>query len=314
MSLDLRSAAVSTHISFRNTVFGYIHEQEKAESIDVARVIKYICLEYYLLQEDWTTCWAQYPLHWMYKEAEYLPSNDWSERTKFEMDQFVGYKRDFGHPIQAEVLRIKTNVHGEATQLFLKFAYDSNHIPYGWVTVPNHRLCAPHLMQSPHFDGISGNLTVGSFDESIAEYRWSFKLLQSGPLSFGLRAQGEMINNPQSLSSLYYQIASFSRGERRIKNGDILHLVWDLIGQSARVERGENVLVNVPLFRGGADMRYHNKVNWDPKSRYFVVIDHSDYSERFTKSMKTDREFNVEHSQTIIKFMDFSIKQKSPNC
>ena len=313
MSLNLRSAAVTTHVKFRNSVFGFIRAHEKNESIQVASIIKYLCLEYYLLKEEWTSCWSEHP-HWIYEGGNHMNTSDWSQRTKFELYQFVGYKTDSGHHIQAEILRIKTNNDGEANQLFLKFAYNYNYIPYQWIDVPNKRLCAPHLIQPPHFDGIYGNLAVGAFDESIAEYRWSFKLWQSGPFTIGLRRQGQMVNNPQSLSTLYFEIASFSRDNRRIKKGDIFHLVLDLVEQSARVERGGKVLVNVPLFHDGSDMRYHNKMNWNPKSQYFVVIDHSDYAERFAKSLKilTDRKFNHQRSQRIVKFTDFGIKQKSP--
>ena len=323
MSSKFRVAADSTHITFRNTVFGFIREHEKTASINVACIIKYLCLEYYMLREQWTSCWAQYPLHWIYKEGERPQSDDWSHRTMFKVNEIVGYRPDSGHPIQAQIIRIKTNDNGTTAKLFLKFAFNTSHVPYGWFTIPNNRLCAPHLIEPPHFDGISGSVAVGAFDENVAEYRWSFKLWRSVPFTIGLRCRGKMIHDRVSLRDTYSSIVSFQRSDQLLKVGDVFHLVLDMIGQCARIEVEGNTLSKgamctiekVPFTTKRISSRYQNGINWDSKGQYFVVIDHTDYSVRsigtFTPNRKTDREFTVEHSNRIVKLMGFTIKQRN---
>ena len=214
MASKLRSAVSSTHIKFRDTVFGYIHQHEKNASITVAALIKYLCLEYYLLKEEWTSGCALYPLHWICNNGHVPLSNDWSKRTKYEVNQVVGYRRASFPSIQAQIGHLKKNEGGDITKLFLHCGTLSNtyHPTYRWITIPNDRLFPPHLIKTPHFDGISGTLPINSYDDSIAEYRWTFELLQLRPFSIGLLHQGDIsafkgVPHERRFSSLYQRMA-----------------------------------------------------------------------------------------------------------
>ena len=310
MSTKLRSAVSSTHIKFRDTVFGYVHQHEQDASINVAALIKYLCLDYYLLKEEWTSCWAQYPLHWIYKNGEYPQSNDWSKRTKYEVHQLVGYRPDSGDPIQAEIIRMRKNGDRDVTKLFLNFAPNTNHVPYGWITIPNDRLFPPHLIGAPRFDGISGTLPINASDESITEYRWTFELLQLRSFAIGLRDQREIISSMaigfRHTQNFYHNsyrcIAWIPRPRSHFKKGDVLHVILDLRKQSVKVESEGQVLRHKSFTKDDIVGAGKGEIYWNPKvQHFFLVIDYGDST--------TDREFGVEDSKKILKFKQFAIKQ-----
>lgn len=294
--------AGSTHNRFHLTVFGFVREHEKDESINVAAMIKYLCLEYYLLKEEWTSCWAQYPFHWILKNGTNSLADDWSKRTMFDLGQSIGYKPDSGPTIQADILQINTNDSGQVTKIFLSFErLDTNHKPYGWVTVPNERLCAPNFIAPSHWEAVSGTFPIDTSDESIAEYRWSFQFIRLQPIKIGLHRQGTPINSSSIFPNLYNEMLYFKRPHHYLKSGDIFHVVLDLIACCVRVEIGK--------------VRYsskkHKQMKWTlgkSKRAHFLVIDYHAYS---GPRRKINREFRIEDSNKILKFKEFSIKQKS---
>lgn len=292
------------HSRFQHTVFGFIREHQKSVSINVPSVVKYLCLQYYLLKEEWCSRSAQYPSHLFRK----VQRNEKYPRTKYEVNEIVDYRLDSGQCIKAQVERLKKGVNGHITKLFLKFASNNNHVPYGWVPVPTDRLCAPHLIhphqyircldpriQPTHFDAISGSVAVGDFDESITEYRWTFKLLQSRIITIGLRQKGKL----KYFSSLPHDDFDFTLtpGDD-LQDGDVFYVVLDVIGKSMRIERKGKL-----LFRGLFNGRSIAHCSLDNLSgRHFLVI-------RFG-NQKSKRVFTMEHANRIVKFKGFTIRQK----
>ena len=53
----------SANNHFKFSVFGYLRDQEKHESINIPMMIKYICLNYYLLTDKFTKCGEKITLH-----------------------------------------------------------------------------------------------------------------------------------------------------------------------------------------------------------------------------------------------------------
>ena len=62
MTMSLKRVK-SANKHFKFSVFGYLRDHEKQESINIPMMIKYICLNYYLLTDKFTKCGNQITLH-----------------------------------------------------------------------------------------------------------------------------------------------------------------------------------------------------------------------------------------------------------
>lgn len=311
---------------FKNTVLGYVREHENNVSINIACVIKSLCLEYYLLKEEWTSCWARYPLHWIELwSTDQKYTDDWSERATFKTHQFAGYLDDSGHLVPARIMRMMKDQRGDVYKLLLSI-YTVDKIDYGWVKVPNVRIRKPnpdefgdnklypvhgiHGIFSPHLNAVSGSLPVGALDDSVAEYRWTLKVIQSNRWRIGLRLQSHIRSADEQRFILgpgerygVNHLCEITLPSVCPKAGEEFDVVLDVIDKSLRLGSKAHERTRDSQFE-----TLSQSVNQlDKRAPYFLVIDHCDDND---KSIFTDNEFTVEHSQRTVKLTGFSTKKK----
>jgi len=287
---------VSIHQRFRHAVFGYIREHEKSASINVGPLIKHVCLNFYLLEEEWTSVWRTYPVYWFYPPSQKPPSDDWSNRTEFTKHQIIGIKLWTQESILAQICWLTKDSSGVVNKLFLKYNDNLQSLPYSWVDVPNENIMPPHLIEVPHLDSISGSLPVGVYDESVAEYRWHFEMLEFKPFVIGLCHQGSILDYAVDTSFEQYCDRRLRvKWGREIGSFDV---VFDVKKQTMRLDDDT-----------GHSRVFDRESKLSRNSKYFLMIHFRSFADgRRCRALSTDREFTMDHSNEIVKFKGLSIK------
>ena len=288
--------------SFRETVYGYIRNHEKDQSVNIPMLIKCLAFKFYELKEKFVPCWYNYPTHWIYSNGKEPRDVDWTTKTDFDKGEMIGFRNHANEWVQAEVIRSVEDSLGNTLKIFISTLPSSAaHAPHEWVNVPNLCIRAPHLIDSPHWNGVSGSLPFGLLNEGVAEYRWTFQMVTFRSWVVGVRPTQRII------PSGYYRLSGLCTRRIHIKarngtspNGEQIHVVVDVTRQTLRVEG------NIEIFEFSySSNRSLEVVQMDAdfisNGKYILVADQG-YS-------PTQQPFTMEQSENHIKFLGLSIKQ-----
>ena len=291
---------------WEQTVRAFIHDffQEQPHLI-VPQLVHYLILRYFQLIENLVLCYDSYSASWCYTDGRY-PSNpsDWTTKTDFSEDQLIAFRNPAGQWVQAEVVRVfRDKETNETTKIFLSaFPSAAPHAPYQWEFVPSPRIRAPHCLDPPHWNGVTGTLQFGRMDEGFAEYRWTFKVISWRNFSVGIRRTA-MIIDPgyRRLGSLCHHRIEIYSHSGASPNGQKVVVVVDVKRCTFRVEADMDIFKFDPVTDRSLQAAQLGE-RFTADGTYILVVDQGQFG--------IEQPFTLQASQEHIQLVDFSVRNR----